>query len=55
MMIIRDEIRCWSLNQHLLVVNWYKMLIFDKTNSKSVERFCRFFSDLVDFFGGKLI
>ena len=21
-----------------------KMLIFDKTNSKSVERFCRFFS-----------
>ena len=43
MLISRAENRCWSLNQHLLVVKWSKMLIFDIKNSKNVEIFCTYF------------
>ena len=32
----RDENRCWSLNQHLLVVNRLKMLIVENI-TKNVE------------------
>ena len=35
----RAENRCWSLNQHLLVVKWLKMLIFDIKNYKMLKVF----------------